>query len=253
MNEVIRTFMNHRSIRSFKNEAIKDKDLDTIIRAAQAAPSSINGQQVSIISVKEIERKAKIAEFAGGQKWIEEAPVFLVFASDFYRAKLAAEKNGVDLGITEDIESIIVGCVDVGLAMGNAIGAAESLGLGIVPIGSVRNNPKKLIELLELPKYVYPICGLCLGYPNDRSGLKPRLPKEAVYHEEKYNSNLSDIIDRYDEEMSKYMRERTNGKNDRNWSQSIAQAYKTSYFSNVGPTIKEQGYGNKNWVMYKLF
>ena len=90
MNEVIRTFMNHRSIRSYKNEMIKDKDLDTIIRAAQAAPSSINGQQVSIIAVKDIERKAKIAEFAGGQKWIEEAPVFLVFASDFYRAKLAA-------------------------------------------------------------------------------------------------------------------------------------------------------------------
>ncbi|SCG82465.1 nitroreductase [Proteiniborus sp. DW1] len=245
MNEVIRTFMDHRSIRSYKEEMIRDEELDAIIRAAQAAPSSINGQQVSIIAVKDKERKAKIAEFAGGQKWIDEAPVILIFASDFYRAKLAAEKNGVELVITEDLESIMVGCVDVGLAMGNAIGAAESLGLGIVPIGGVRNNPKKIIELLELPKYVYPICGLCVGYPNDKSELKPRLPKEAVYHEEKYNSDLREIIDSYDEEMSQYMRKRTNDKSDRNWSQGIAQTYSTIYFPNVSPTIKEQGYENK--------
>lgn len=168
-----------------------------------------------------------------------------MFASDFYRAKLAAKKNGIDLVITEDIESILVGCVDVGLAMGNAIGAAESIGLGIVPIGAVRNDPKALIELLELPKYVFPVCGLCVGYPDDNPGLKPRLPKEAVYHEEKYNSNLRGIIDRYDEEMSQYMRERTNGESNRNWSVGIAQAYKTIYFPNLDPTIKEQGYGSK--------
>ncbi len=242
MNEVIRTFLNHRSIRSYKDEMIKDAELDAVIRAAQAAPSSINGQQVSIIAVKDKEKKAKIAELTGGQKWINEAPVFLVFASDFYRAHLAAKKNGVDLVITDDLESVLVGSVDVGLAMGNAIGAAESLGLGIVPIGAIRNDPKQLIELLELPKYVFPICGLCLGYPNDKPGLKPRLPKEAVYHEEKYNSNLRGFIDRYDEEISQYMKERTNGESDRNWSSAIAQTYKTVYFPKVSPTIREQGY-----------
>lgn len=246
MNEVIKTFLDHRSIRSYKDEMIRDEDLDLIIRAAQAAPSSINGQQVSIIAVKDKAKKAKIAELAGGQKWIDEAPVFLLFASDFYRAKLAAEKNGVDLVITEDLEAIMVGCVDVGLAMGNAIGAAESLGLGIVPIGGIRNKPREIIELLDLPKYVFPVCGLCVGYPKDRSALKPRLPKEAVYFEEKYNSDLREIIDRYDEEMSKYMMERTNGKSDRNWSQGIAQTYKTVYFPEVSPAIREQGYENKN-------
>lgn len=245
MNDTIKTILDHRSIRSYKEEMIKDEDLDLIIKAAQAAPSSINGQQVSIIAVKDKARKAKMAELAGGQKWIDEAPVFLVFASDFYRAKLAAEKNGVDLVITEDLESIIVGSVDVGLAMGNAINAAESLGLGIVPIGGIRNKPREIIELLELPKYVYPICGLCIGYPKDRSAQKPRLPKEAVYHEEKYNKDLREIIDRYDEEMSQYMKERTNGESDRNWSQGVSQIYKQVYFPEVSPSIKEQGYENK--------
>ena len=103
MNQVIETFMNHRSIRSYKEDMITDEDLDMIIRAAQAAPSSINGQQVSIIAVKDKEKKAKIAKLTGDQAWIDQAPVFLLFASDFYRAKLAAEKNGVDLVITENL------------------------------------------------------------------------------------------------------------------------------------------------------
>jgi len=245
MKETVKVLLNHRSIRSYKETMITDEDLDIIIRAAQAAPSSINGQQVSIIAVKDKERKAKIAEFAGGQKWIEEAPVFLIFASDFYRAKLAAEKNGVDLVITENIESTMVGCVDVGLAMGSAIAAAESLGLGIVPIGGVRREPEELIKLLELPKYVYPVCGLVVGYPKDESAPKPRLPKEAVYHEEKYNINQKEMIDRYDEEMSDYMRKRTKGESDRNWSQGIASTYKFVYYPKVSASIKKQGYENK--------
>lgn len=246
MNQVIETFLNHRSIRNYKDKMIKEEDLDAVIKSAQAAPSSINGQQVSIIAVKDKERKAKIAELSGNQKWIEEAPIFLVFAIDFYRAKIAAEKHGVDLVITESIESILVGCVDLGLSMANAIGAAESLGLGTVPIGGVRKEAKEIIKLLQLPKYVFPVVGLCIGYPKDNSAPKPRLPKEAVYHEEIYNSDLRDIIDKYDEEMSQYMLKRTNGESDRNWSQNISQIYKTNYFPDISLAIRDQGYENKD-------
>ncbi|MEH7484588.1 hypothetical protein V7157_26655 [Neobacillus drentensis] len=48
---------------------------------------------MSVIEVREPERKAALAKAAGNQRWIKEAPVFLVFCMDFYRAKLAAEKK----------------------------------------------------------------------------------------------------------------------------------------------------------------
>ncbi|WP_425449285.1 NADPH-dependent oxidoreductase [Dethiothermospora halolimnae] len=245
MNETINTFLNHRSIRSYKGDDIEEKDLDMIIKSAQRAPSSINGQQVSIIAIKDKERKSKIANLCGDQSWIDEAPVFLLFAMDFYRAKIAAEKNGVDLVITENAESVMVGSVDVGIALGNAIGAAESLGLGVVPIGGVRNNPDEIIKLLELPEYVYPVVGLCVGDPKDNSDIKPRFPKEAIYHKEKYNKDLKDIVDKYDNTMAKYMVERTNGESDRNWSQTVSHVYKTVYFPKVSPILKEQGFQNK--------
>ena len=242
MNETIKTMMNHRSIRNYQDKDVDEKLIEVIIKAAQAAPSSINGQQVSIISVRNPEKKAKLAYLAGEQKYIEEAPVFLIFAMDFYRAKLACQKNNLQMIITEDIESIMVGSVDVGIALSNAITAAESLGLGIVPIGGIRKNPGEISQLLELPSHVFPMVGLLIGYTSEPSSLKPRFPMEAVYHKEKYNSNLKELIDAYDEKMSDYMFKRTNGKSKRNWSKAIAKQYNTIYYPKVKKAVKEKGF-----------
>lgn len=64
----------------------------------------------------------------------------------------------------------------------NALTAAESLGLGGVYIGGIRNNIESVTELLKLPKHVLPLFGLCLGWPADNPDLKPRLPAELVVH-----------------------------------------------------------------------
>lgn len=107
---------------------------------------------------------------AGGQPWIDQAPVFLLFCADFNRAKIALEEyNDTPLEITNGLESVLVGAVDVGIALGTATAAAESMGLGTVPIGAVRGKPDELIELLKLPKYVFPVSGLVIGHPADRS------------------------------------------------------------------------------------
>lgn len=245
MNQVINTFINHRSIRKYKEDMLRDEDIESIIRSAQMAPSSNNGQHASIISITDKETKAKIAELCGGQPWINQAPVFLIFASDFYRAKLAAEKNGVDFVVTENLDSIMVGCLDVGLAMSNAIGAAESLGLGTVPIGAVRAEPSEIVKLLNLPEYVFPICGLAIGYPDEKSATKPRLPMDAIYHKEVYNQDLMGSIDEYDTVISDYMNTRTNGRNDKTWTQSISKLYQNPYATMVSTSIIEQGYQNK--------
>lgn len=97
MNEAIRTIQDHRSIRQYTDEAVSDEHLDTIIQSAQSAASSINGQQVTIISVQDKEKKKKLSELAGNQAWIDQAPLFLIFCADFNRAKIAAELNDAPL------------------------------------------------------------------------------------------------------------------------------------------------------------
>lgn len=244
MNTTIETFLNHRSIRQYDERGIEAEKLDLILKAVHGAPTSINGQQVSVIVVTDKEKKAKIAEYAGGQVWIDQAPVFLLFVMDYHRAALAAKLNGEQLVITESVESIMVGSVDVGIAMGTAIGAAESMGLGTVPIGGIRKSPEEMIALFDLPEFVYPVAGLVLGYPTDFSAKKPRIPMEIFRHENSYNPDQEEALKVYDSEMSAYMKERTAGQSDRNWSQGVAGTYKFVYFPKVYPTLKKQGFLN---------
>ncbi len=242
MNSTINSILDHRSIRSYKDTPIEEDKLHAILECAQAAPSSINGQQMSVIVIKDQATKDKIAEIAGGQPWISQAPVFLLFVADFYRAKLASEKNNENLVIASNMEGTLVGSIDVGLAMGNTIAAAESLEMGTVCIGGIRNNPQAMVDLLNLPNYVYPMVGLCVGYANDQDvpDKKPRFAKDAVIHTESYNSDLMDHINAYDEVIKTYMSDRTSGQDVRNWSGFISGIYNKVYFPKVSGSLKDQ-------------
>lgn len=247
MNSTIESMTNHRSIRSYSDRPVSPEILDAILDSAQSAPSSMNGQQVSIILVTDPDKRKSIAEYAGQQSYVEQAPVFMVFLADYHRAYLAAKKHGTELIIPESVESTLVGSIDVALSMGNAMNAAESLGLGTVFIGGIRRNPEKMIEILDLPKYVYPMVGICIGYAKEENipSKKPRFPREAIVHENKYNVDMKTFIDDYDETMSAYMHQRTNGQETRGWSDNIAATYQKVYFPKVSPSLQQQGFLSK--------
>lgn len=245
MNSTLEVMKNHRSIRKYKDIMIQDEIINNLVDVAQHAPNSINGQQTSVIVIKDRETKKKIAEYTGGQTWIEECPVFLVFVMDYYKTKLACDKNERNQVITDSVESIMVGCVDAGISMQNVVTAAESLGLGTVCIGGIRRNPEEVIKLLDLPEYTYPVVGLCIGYPADYSSLKPRMPKEAYCHYEKYNKdNLTNAINSYDEIVSNYLSQ--GGREQKvNWSNTTSNFYQFVYYPNVYGTLKMQGFKNE--------
>lgn len=243
MNETLKTLSNHRSIRNYTGEPVTDADLDAIAAAAQSAPTSINGQQATIICVQDQASKNRIAELCGGQAWIAQAPVFLLFCADFHRARIAAAMHDRELAITDSVEGLLVGAVDVGIALANAAAAAESLGLGVVPIGAVRSQPEALVALLDLPRYVFPICGLVVGHPADPSAIKPRLPRAAVFHREKYQPDLQPLIEEYDTRLAAHMTAATEGRRTHTWSQAVSGFYDHVYFPNVRAALEKQGYG----------
>lgn len=244
MNEVIKTIQNHRSIRSYTGEPVKEEHLETILRSAIHAPSSINGQQWSVIVVKDQAKKEKIAELTGGQPWIANASVFLVFVMDYQRVAKEFEKKGLPFENINSVEAIMVGSVDVGIAFGNAMNAAESLGYGIVPIGAVRKEPSEIINLLELPQYVYPVLGMCIGVESGDQAMKPRLPYDAVVSIDKYQPTSEEVLKAYDKEIKEYMIERTNGKEDTSWLDRVTAVYSKVYFPKVYGSLKDQGFKN---------
>jgi len=119
-------------------------------------------------------------------------------------------------------EHFIIATVDVALFAQNCAVAAESLGLGICYIGGLRNNPKEVSDLLQLPDNVYPVFGFCLGYPEQDPEIKPRLPISAVLMQDAYDETVLQAgIDTYDEHIREYYRSRTGGKKDSCWSEEM--------------------------------
>ena len=175
MNPIIECLLKHKSIRKYKDIPVEQEKLDLIIKCAQAGPNWCHGQYVSIIAVRDKETKAKLAKWSLYQSFINTCPIFLVFCADFYRTYLAFEKNGKDVKpFVEQLDSLFIGGHDVGIAMENAIIAAESMGLGTVCIGGIRQTSLSVAKELNLPKYVIPLVGLCIGYPDANPDIKPR-------------------------------------------------------------------------------
>ena len=245
MNETISKIKEHRSIRNFLDKDVSEEFIDEIIKSSQSMPNSINGQQTSVIVIRDKAKKEKLAKLVGNQDYVAKAPVFLVFIMDFYKTYLAGEKTGFKQVIHEDIEGTLVGAVDCGIELGAAVIAAESLRLGTVAIGGIRKNPNEVIELLNLPKYTFPIVGLAIGYPVDNSHKKPRMPFDSFKHNELYDAEkVKKAIDIYDEEMEKYLKKIGRYEKEVNWSTFISKIYNSVYYPNVKESINKQGFKN---------
>lgn len=224
MNAVMATMLAHASVRQFTEQAIPQATLESLIQCGQAAASSSFIQAVSVVQVTQTEVRQQIAELAGGQAWVVAAPVFLVFCADLQRVNYACIKNG--LGALEGhTEHFITATVDTALVAQNVLLAAESLGLGGVFIGGIRNNPQLVCDLLELPEQVYPVFGMCLGWPAHRQALKPRFPVTSILHQARYPlAEVSSEVDRYDQQMQAYYQTRDHHQRVSNWSAQTAAA-----------------------------
>jgi nitroreductase len=199
MNETIKIMAAHASIRKFKDTDIPDNILDSLITAARQASTSSNLQAYSIVVVKDRTKKEKLATLCDNQKWIRDCPVFLVVCPDLRRLDRVCQYRNYQIQ-DRYLELFLVAVVDSALVAQNILLGAESLGLGGVMIGAVRNNPDPVCLLLEIPDKVFPLMGICLGYPDTRPMIKPRLLPELVIHRERYeDSRFLELIKKYDD------------------------------------------------------
>ncbi len=225
MNETIELMKNHTSVRNFKDYPISEETLNELITAGQSAASSNFIQAYTVIHVVDPEKRKIMAEIAGNQKHIMEAPLFLVFIADLERARLSASLHGETM-IDGQTESFILTTVDTALMAQNLMLAAESMGLGGVYIGALRNNPEVVSELLDLPEHTYPLFGMCLGYPLAVNDKKPRLPVEIILKKDTYQSgNEVELLKKYDEVMETYYMERTTATRVDNWTKQLSRMF----------------------------
>lgn len=215
-HSVIELMQKHRSIRAFTNQPIAADDLSDIMTAAQHASSSKLLQAVAVIRVTDQQKRQQLAHLSGDQPYVDKAAEFLVFCADFHRhQQIVADAK---LGF---VEQLLVGAIDAALMGQNALLAAESLGLGGVFIGGIRNQPEQVSELLGLPDLVVPLFGLCLGYPAQDPQVKPRMPQSMMMSENTYQPLDRQQLEAYDQDMRHYYASRGSNTKDESWSSQL--------------------------------
>lgn len=235
---VLETALAHRSIRKFTDEAISPEMLNAVLEAGRAASSSSFLQVVHIVRVTDPELRKGLRAVGSDQRYIENCAEFLVFCMDF------AKHKKVDTEVQTDwTEVTLIGTVDAGIMAQNILLTAESLGLGGVYIGSLRNDVNRVAELLNLPEYVVPLFGMCLGHPAQDPLYRPRLPLDTIVSENCYKPLDSETLGAYDEVVHDYYQRRSNLNLD--WSAQVRDTLCREVRPDILPFLQKQGFSKK--------
>lgn len=206
-NETLTALLSHRSVRAYRSDPLPPQTLEMLVAAAQSAATSSNLQTWSVVAIEDPVRKETLAQLAGNQAHIRQSPLFLVWLADLARLHHLALQRELPVEGLDYLEMFVTATIDAALAAQNATIAAESLGLGTVYIGGIRNKPEQVAETLQLPPHLFAVFGLCVGYPDlaKPATIKPRLPQTAVLHRETYSlTQQEEAIDQYNEIMKQF-------------------------------------------------
>ena len=196
--DAIAALLDRRVTRRYRDQDIPDPLLDTLLAAAQSAPTKSDLQQYSVVVMRDRARIKQIADWIGTMDWIATAPVFLVWCGDMRRGQRLCELHDMPHA-NNNLDTFLNTAVDCTLAMGQFIAAADAAGLGTCPISYVRSHIERVTPLLGLPVGVYPVAGLTVGWPVFRRPVSMRLPPAVVVHRERYDDTaLETHIRAYD-------------------------------------------------------
>lgn len=208
----------HRSIRKFTDRKLTATEIETLLDCARAASTSSFLQCTSIIRVTDPALREQLSQLSGQQAWVKEAAEFWVYCADFHRHQTICPQ--AELGFAE---LLLVGAIDTAIMAQNTLLAAESMGMGGVYIGGLRNQIEEVTRLLALPEQVLPLFGLCLGWPDETPEQKPRLPGAILLHENRYQPLDQAALADYDRTLAAYYRQRSTHQRDETWSHHIRQ------------------------------
>ena len=203
--------LEHRSCRQFRKTPVSEETLKLLFACSLSAPSKSDLQQVSIIHLQSKDSRNFIHSVLPSMPWVESAPVFLLFCGDSHRIQTVCDMHKTTFA-HDPLDAFLNSATDTAMVLQNFILAAEANGLGCCPISAVRESTKQVAKFCQMPDGVYPLAGLCLGYPDEVSEISMRLPMSTTIHKDKYDDrSLKVSIKDYDkrrEEINPYKSQR---------------------------------------------
>ena len=243
----LRRMAEHSSFRKWTPQPVDPALLKLLFACALSAPSKSDLQQADIIHVADRAKIKAIADLIPDMPWINNAPVFLVFCGNNRRIRQIGEWRGKPF-VNEHLDHFMNAAVDAGIILSQFIRAAEAAELGTVPISAVRNHPRETSEILELPDAVFPVAGLCAGYPLEAGHISARLSLDITVHTDRFDeTSLKEKIDAYDQRRHAVfpLRKQRHAKlySDvafNGWSEDKARHYSVPERSDFGAFIRDR-------------
>lgn len=169
-NKAIETIMSRVSVRTFTGEKISDEQIETLLRAAMAAPSAINKQPWAFIVVTDEAIIAKLGEALPYSRCSNKPAVAFIPCGDLSKA-IEGEMGAFWIN-------------DVSAATENLLLAAHAMGLGAVWTGLHPNMERaaQVQQMLGLPEHIIPLCIVPVGVPAEQPEVKDKYKTENIHY-----------------------------------------------------------------------
>ena len=164
------------SVRSFKATPVPEELIQTMLRAAMAAPSAVNKQPWRFIVIESRATLDTIAANFSTMRHAAKAPLAIVVAAD--------------MNSTLPGDAKLSWVADCSAATENLLLAAHACGLGATWCGVFprQSRIEPLSKLLELPENIIPLNVVVIGYPDKDNAPKDKWKPENI-HREKWNNH----------------------------------------------------------------
>lgn len=258
-NETVGLLLERSSCRSFLDEKISEDVLCIVLEVGVHAPTAGNLQPYSIIRIENVRVKRKLARMCG-QDFIGKALVLLLFCLDLHRNERWASLEVAPYTATRSFRHFWVSFQDTIICAQNICTAADSMGLGSVYIGTVIDYPAEIRSMFNLPKGVFPVVLLCIGYPANRPKPRNKFGVKNVVHLERYhemeNKELLDAFnEKYRTENNSPWKLRTSKKRLETIESVCRRSRGEEFAKKCDNRIKTNGYVNRAqyyfWLHYK--
>lgn len=237
--ETLLSMAEHSSHRAWRAQSVPESLLRLLAACALSAPSKSDLQQASIIDVHDPAQREAINALVPQFPWMQDAPAFLVFCGDGSRLRRIFSKNDAPF-VNEHLDQFFNAVVDGSLVMMNFMRAATTAGLVHCPISMIRNEAGELDRILKLPGHVFPIAGLCVGYPKEEGSVVPRLPLSLSLHRDHYDdAGSAALLAAYDEVRLKAARDPARATP---WTEGKLKQYSTVQRDDWGEYIRSKGF-----------
>lgn len=169
-NQAINTIMTRVSVRTFTGEKISDAQIDTLLRAAMAAPSALNKQPWAFIVVTDDAKIEALGEALPYSRCSNHPAIAIIPCGDMTK--------------TMEGELAAFWINDVSAATENLLLAAHSMGLGAVWTGLHPNMERVQLvrDMLGLPEYIVPLCVIPVGVPAEQPDFKDKYNANNIHY-----------------------------------------------------------------------